>query len=117
MTDDINRRNFFRKFTPGSGSPSSFANPSASSGNGKVDETCSLASTMGYRHDALEVDTVRFPKRLGDQGEVQYCFNCVRYKGELDDAWSACSIFDNKIVAGRGWWREEFVGGVRKEVL
>ena len=68
-----------------------------------VDESNPLAVSLGYKHDAGEVDTKNFPKRSGEAGEIQYCFNCALYQGGTDDAWSACSIFQNKLVAGRGW--------------
>jgi hypothetical protein len=70
---------------------------------GWVDESEPLAQKLGYRHDASEVDTEAFPKRLGAQGSRQYCDNCALFGGEPGDPDAPCSIFQNRRVAGRGW--------------
>ena len=62
-----------------------------------------LARSLGYRHDARQVDTTAFPKRSGRQGESQYCFNCSLYRGDVGEQFGPCSIFQNKLVAGKGW--------------
>jgi hypothetical protein len=68
-----------------------------------VSEEEAMSVSMGYRHDAAEVDVAAFPKRAGDEGQKQYCFNCSLYQGGKDDEWAACAIFQNRKVAGRGW--------------
>lgn len=66
-----------------------------------VDEP--LAQAMGYVEVAENTDTEKFPKRAGDAGANQYCYNCALYAGSEDDEWAACSIFQNRQVAGAGW--------------
>ena len=58
-------------------------------------------SALGYKHDATQVDTTKFPKRAGDAGATQFCDNCQLYQG--GDEWGPCSIFPGKAVAGKGW--------------
>jgi len=72
-------------------------------GEAWVDESEPLAQKLGYRHDASEVDTAAFPKRLGAQGARQFCDNCAMFDGEPGDPDAPCSIFQNRRVAGRGW--------------
>ena len=69
----------------------------------KVAETDPLATAMGYKEDASAVDTSKFPKRAGDAGAQQFCHNCALYAGEPASEWAPCSIFQNKLVAGKGW--------------
>lgn len=69
----------------------------------KVTEDGPLAQALGYKPDALTVDTARFPKRAGDAGATQFCHNCALYAGEADAEFAPCSIFQNRLVAGKGW--------------
>lgn len=69
----------------------------------KVTEDEALAQAMGYKLDASTVDTARFPKRAGDAGATQFCDNCALYAGEVDTEFAPCSIFQNRLVAGKGW--------------
>jgi hypothetical protein len=69
----------------------------------KVTEDEALAQAMGYKLDASTVDTAKFPKRAGDAGATQFCNNCALYIGEVDAEFAPCSIFQNRLVAGKGW--------------
>lgn len=69
----------------------------------KVAESDPLAQAMGYRADASTVDTAKFPKRAGEAGAKQFCNNCALYGADADSAFGPCSIFQNKLVAGKGW--------------
>ena len=62
-----------------------------------------LAQAMGYVLDASEVDTAKYPKRAGEAGAQQFCYNCALYAGEEDAEYAPCSIFQNRLVAGAGW--------------
>lgn len=72
-------------------------------GNELIDENDPQAKKLGYRHDAQKVDTRAFPKRGGDRGARQFCDNCALFAGEPGDRSAACSIFNNRLVAGKGW--------------
>lgn len=69
----------------------------------KVSESEPLAQAMGYVEDVSRVDTAKFPKRAGDAGAVQFCDNCALYAGEAGSDFAPCSIFQNRLVAGKGW--------------
>ena len=66
-----------------------------------VDEP--LAQAMGYVEDASTVDTAKFPKRAGEAGATQFCDNCALYAGDEGSESAPCSIFQNRLVAGKGW--------------
>jgi len=68
-----------------------------------VTEDEALAQAMGYKLDASTVDTAKFPKRAGDAGATQFCYNCALFAGEADAEYAPCSIFQNRPVAGKGW--------------
>ncbi len=68
-----------------------------------VSEDEPLAQAMGYKLDATTVDTARFPNRAGDDGATQFCYNCALFAGEVDDEVAPCSIFQNRLVTGKGW--------------
>ncbi len=103
MTKAIDRRNFFARFLFGNGSTFGLPKSTLAADGNRVDENGTLAQSLAYKHDALEVDSAKHPQRSGEAGESQYCFNCELYQGGTDDAWSGCGIFKNKQVAGRGW--------------
>jgi hypothetical protein len=69
----------------------------------KVTEDEALAQAMGYVLDATTTDTKKFPKRAGDAGASQFCDNCALFSGEADAEFAPCSIFQNRLVAGKGW--------------
>lgn len=71
--------------------------------DGRVSPDEALAQAMGYVEVAENADTAKFPKRAGDAGANQYCYNCALYAGSKEDEWAACSIFQNREVAGGGW--------------
>jgi hypothetical protein len=68
----------------------------------KLDEADPSAVALGYKHDAADVDTAKFPKRTGAEGEKQLCSNCNLYQGG-DAEWGPCAIFPGRRVAGPGW--------------
>jgi hypothetical protein len=68
-----------------------------------VAESDPLAQAMGYRADASQVDIAKFPKRAGEAGAKQFCDNCALYSGDAGSASGPCSIFQNKLVAAKGW--------------
>jgi hypothetical protein len=69
----------------------------------KVTEDEALAQAMGYVLDAVTTDIKKFPKRAGDAGASQFCDNCALFSGEADAEFAPCSIFQNRLVAGKGW--------------
>ena len=68
-----------------------------------VTEDEPLAQAMGYVLDATTTDTAKFPKRAGDAGASQFCYNCSLYGAEADAESGPCSIFQNRMVTGKGW--------------
>ena len=68
-----------------------------------VAEDEALAQAMGYVVDATTTDAAKFPKRAGEAGASQFCNNCALYAGDVDSESAPCSIFQNRLVAGKGW--------------
>jgi hypothetical protein len=100
-----NRRTFLRQslFAGGVVLSSSIPIELLAQNNDTVSEDEPLATNMGYRHDATTVDLAAFPKRAGDAGQSQFCNNCSLYQGRESDEWAACTIFQDRKVAGKGW--------------
>ncbi len=71
--------------------------------NDKLSEDDPLAVAFGYKLDATTVDTEKFPKRAGESGATQFCDNCALYTSESSAEFGPCSIFQNKLVAAKGW--------------
>lgn len=100
----INRRNFLMmSVKAGGGALALGAIPLQLVAADEVTEDEPLAQAMGYKKDAATVDTAKFPKRAGDAGANQYCYNCALYAGSPDDETAPCSIFQNRLVRGAGW--------------
>ncbi len=100
----INRRKFLKLGVAAGGSAIALtAIPINLVAAEEVGEDEPLAQAMGYVKDASTVDTAKFPKRAGDAGAQQFCYNCALFAGEADAETAPCSIFQNRPVRGAGW--------------
>jgi hypothetical protein len=100
----IDRRGFIKLgIQTGGGVLALSAIPMQLTAQDAVAESEPLAQAMGYVTDATKVDTAKFPKRSGEAGANQFCHNCALYGGEADSASAPCSIFQNRLVFGKGW--------------
>jgi len=52
----------------------------------RLEETDSIALSLGYRHDASKVDT----KGFRPSPPAANCANCQLYQSKAGDAWGAC---------------------------
>jgi len=69
----------------------------------KVDENDPMAKAVGFKVDANTVDVSRFPKRSGEAGAKQFCYNCSLYLGKPEDELARCTMFPGKAVPRGGW--------------
>lgn len=100
----IDRRGFLKMGVKAGGSALALsAIPVHLMAQDKVTEDEALAQAMGYVLDAANTDTAKFPKRAGEAGAKQFCYNCALFAGEADAEFAPCSIFQNRMVAGKGW--------------
>jgi hypothetical protein len=72
-------------------------------GEAAVSESDPVAASLGYRADATKVDTAKFPKRKGAEGEKQFCNNCQFFTAKGDSGWGACQIIRSGDVKATGW--------------
>lgn len=79
------------------------AAPAPSSTAARVTEDDPVASSLGYKHNAAEVDLTKHPKRGEAASANHYCKNCVLFQGNDGDEWGPCSIFGGKLVNAEGW--------------
>ncbi len=70
---------------------------------GRVTEDDPIAQSLGYKHNAAEVDLTKHPKRGEASAANEYCKNCILYQGGADDEWGPCSIFAGRQVNANGW--------------
>jgi hypothetical protein len=71
----------------------------ASAQAARLEETDSIAVSLGYRHDASKVDTKKFPAFAAGRN----CANCQLYQSKAGDAWGACGAVGGKLVNAKGW--------------
>ena len=80
--------------------------PSLPKGPSEIDETDPQAASLGYKHDANDVD----PKYKRDPSQI--CGNCQLYSGLPEAHWGPCAIFSYRIdpksrnpytVSAQGW--------------
>jgi len=62
-------------------------------------ESDAQAQTLGYKADAVKADRVKFPK----YAPGQMCGNCQLYQGKPADSVGPCPLFQNRLVAAKGW--------------
>lgn len=65
----------------------------------RVSESDPQAQALGYRDDATKADKAKYPKYAAGQS----CAGCQLYQGKPGDATGPCTIFQNKLVAAKGW--------------
>lgn len=68
-----------------------------------------MAQTLGYIEDASKVDTAKWPKRAGEEGAKQFCYNCqlmtekgLKVEGRTE-AFGRCALFADGLVTENGW--------------
>ncbi len=105
---DLKRRNILKQslFGLSAVAAASILTPKqafADAGLPKLAEDDPMAIGVGYKNDAATIDTVKYPKRAGEEGAKQLCENCALYSGETDAEWGKCTIFAGKQVNAKGW--------------
>jgi hypothetical protein len=60
------------------------------------------AVALGYYQDHTKVDTAKWSKKAGPDGEKQHCSTCALFNA-TSDGMGHCSIFPGKLVNGNGW--------------
>ena len=60
------------------------------------------AVALGYVEDHTTVDTAKWSKKAGPDGDKQMCTSCALYV-DKGDGYGGCSIFPGKRVKGAGW--------------
>lgn len=68
----------------------------------KLSESDPVATALGYKNDASQVDVAKYPKRAGTEGQKQFCHNCAQFTGG-DAEWGKCNIFPQGLVSHNGW--------------
>jgi hypothetical protein len=74
-------------------------NRKASAQPARLEESDSLAVSLGYKHDASKVDAKKFTTYVAGRN----CANCQLYQGKAADPWAACAAVGGKLVNGKGW--------------
>ena len=65
----------------------------------KLEESDSIAMSLGYKHDAAKVDAKKFATYAAGRN----CANCQFYQGKATDDWAACPPVGGKLVNAKGW--------------
>ncbi|MEX2327855.1 MAG: high-potential iron-sulfur protein, partial [Pseudomonadales bacterium] len=65
----------------------------------KVPASDATAKALKYVQDAANASRM---DKMGVAGADQYCDNCQFYT-VTDDSWGGCSLFQNRLVAAKGW--------------
>ena len=60
------------------------------------------AKKNGYNYDAMLVDTKKWKKKAGPDGDRQQCINCSRYTA-IDTNHGNCDVFPKNTVNWNGW--------------
>jgi hypothetical protein len=71
----------------------------ASAQAAKLEETDTVAVSLGYRHDASKADAKKFPAFAAGRN----CANCQLYQGKAGEAWGPCGAVGGKLVNAKGW--------------
>ncbi|MCA1778394.1 MAG: high-potential iron-sulfur protein [Xanthomonadaceae bacterium] len=61
------------------------------------------ARSLGYKHDAANVDLEEFPQRGRPEAANHYCKNCTLFQSSDGNEWGPCTVFPGKLVHANGW--------------
>lgn len=81
---------------------SAWADGSLPAGATAVSETDPMASALGYKQQAKNADSTKYPQLKQAAGKQQKCENCNFYKKE-NGAWGKCQLFQSGLVNAQGW--------------
>lgn len=71
----------------------------ASAQAARLEESDSMAVSLGYKHDASKVDAKKFTAYTAGHN----CANCQLFQGKASDAWGPCAAVGGKQVNAKGW--------------
>lgn len=71
----------------------------ASAQAARLEESDRTAVSLGYRHDAAQVDKAKYPTYVAGRN----CANCQLFQAGAGEQWGACPAVGNKLVNARGW--------------
>ena len=66
----------------------------------RLEENSPMAHALGYKHDASDVDNIKFPQR---NSASKICESCHLYQAVPDTEWGVCGLFARKVVSASGW--------------
>jgi hypothetical protein len=92
----INRREFIVQLSLGS---AALVSAHVMAQGGMMAESDTQAAAFGYKIDAGEADSAKYPKYVVGQR----CSNCALYQGKPGDVAGACVLFAGKLVSASGW--------------
>lgn len=72
---------------------------SASAQAARLEESDTMAVSLGYKHDASKVDAKKFTAYAAGHN----CANCQLFQGKASDAWGPCTAVGGKQVNAKGW--------------
>ncbi len=65
----------------------------------RLEESDSVATALGYKHDASKVDAKKYPTYAAGRN----CANCQLYQGVANAPWAGCGVVAGKQVNAKGW--------------
>ena len=96
------RRHFLRSIIAGSPlliGAKALAQDAQAEAPASVPENDPVAIALGYIKDATKVDAAKYPQYKAGQ----ICENCALYTGPAGKEDGPCTIFQNRLVAAKGW--------------
>lgn len=95
----FSRRTFLLKNLTAAGAMGMLAAAGNTHAQTAVLESDAAAQALGYRTDSSKVDIKKHPNYAASQS----CSGCALFQGKATDGSAVCPIFENKLVAGKGW--------------
>ncbi len=65
----------------------------------RLEESDTMAVSLGYKHDASKVDAKKFTAYAAGHN----CANCQLFQAKASDAWGPCAAVGGKQVNAKGW--------------
>jgi len=71
-------------------------------GSTAISEADAVASAIGYKADAKNIDFAKYPQRKKADAKNQFCKSCALYTA-TNDSWGKCQMLTSGLVSSHGW--------------
>jgi len=67
-----------------------------------ISESDAVATAIGFKHNAKDIDYTKYPQRKKADAKNQFCESCALFS-RVNEGWGKCQMLTNGLVNNKGW--------------